>query len=72
MVDEENIDGTVLELTTTVLVEFFARAERPIPYDDLQPLTMGILQTVIEPYVDIIEEHFRQLQEEERKKQEEE
>ncbi len=72
MVDEENIDGTVLELTTTVLVEFFARAERPIPYDDLQPLTMGILQTVIEPYVDIIEEHFRQLKEEERKKQEEE
>jgi hypothetical protein len=72
MVDEENIDGTVLELTTTVLVEFFARADRPIPYDDLQPLTMGILQTVIEPYVDIIEEHFRRIQEEQRRKEQDE
>lgn len=66
MVDEENIDGTVLELTTTTLVEFFERSERPISYDELQPLTMGILQTVIEPYVDIIEQHFNRLKEEQR------
>ncbi len=69
MVDEENIDGTVLELTTSTLVEFFERSERSIPYEELQPLTMGILQTVIEPYVDIIEEHFNAIREEERKKQ---
>jgi hypothetical protein len=66
MVDEENIDGTVLDLTTSALVEFFERSERPIPYDDLQPLTMGILQTVIEPYVDIIEQHFNRLKDEQR------
>lgn len=70
MIDEESIDGTVLELTTSILVEFFKRNQRPVGYDDLQPLTMGILQTVIEPYVDIIEQHFQRLQDEERKKRE--
>jgi hypothetical protein len=65
MIDEENIDGVVLELTTTVLVHFFADAARPIPFEELQPLTMGVLQTIIEPYVEIIEQHFAQLKAEE-------
>ncbi len=64
MIDEENIDGAMMELTTSVLVEFFERVLRPIPYDKLQPLAMGILQTVIEPHVKIIEKHFAKRKEE--------
>lgn len=51
MLDEKNIDGTVLQLTTFVLQEFFAKQERSAPFEKLQPLTASILQTVFEPFV---------------------
>src|SRR3989338_358230 len=58
MVDEHNIDGTVLQLTTFVLEEFFrspAGGRREIPFDKLHPLTASILQTVFEPFLDQID-----------------
>lgn len=61
MVDEANIDGTVLQLTTFVLVEFFGQLKRPIPYEKLQPLTISILQNIIEPYLYKVEEHFARM-----------
>ena len=55
MVDEKNIDGTVLQLTTFTLEEFFkskAGGGRVIAFEKLHPLTASILQTVFEPFFD--------------------
>lgn len=51
MVDEKHIDGTVLQLTTFVLQEFFQAQKKEIAFDRLQPLTASILQTVFEPFI---------------------
>lgn len=51
MVDEQHIDGTVLQLTTFVLQEFFRAQKKEIPFEKLQPLTASILQTVFEPFI---------------------
>lgn len=51
MVDEKHIDGTVLQLTTFVLQEFFQSKKKEIPFEKLQPLTASILQTVFEPFI---------------------
>ncbi len=64
MVDEGNIDGTVLQLSTFVLVAFFDIVERPIPFEQLQPLTIKILQDVIEPHMEVMERYFSKLKEE--------
>ncbi len=56
LLDNENIDGTVLQLTTFVLQEFFAEHERSIDFEKLQALTAGILQTVFEPFLHHLEE----------------
>lgn len=61
MVDEGNIDGAVLQLTTFVLVDFFREAGTPIPYEELQPLTIKILQDILEPYMELMEKHFAAL-----------
>ncbi len=61
MVDEGNIDGTVLQLATFVLVDFFDNNNRPVPYDQLQPLTIKILQDVIQPHMDVMEAYFARL-----------
>ena len=58
MVDEHNIDGTVLQLATFILQEFFKTPEggsRSAPFDSLQGLSMSILQTVFEPFLDLLE-----------------
>ncbi|MBP9773951.1 MAG: hypothetical protein KBD00_04995 [Candidatus Peribacteraceae bacterium] len=55
LVDANNIDGTVLQLTTFVLVEFFEQSKRPVAFEQLQPLTVSVLQTLIEPYMAHIE-----------------
>ncbi len=64
MVDEDNIDGTVLQLATFVLVDFFEQQEMTIPFDELQPLTIKILQDVIEPHMETMEKYFARLREE--------
>lgn len=51
MVDEKHIDGTVLQLTTFVLQEFFQTQKKDVPFGKLQPLTASILQTVFEPFI---------------------
>lgn len=61
MVDENNIDGTVLQLATFVLVDFFEHRERPLPFEQLQPLTIKILQDVIEPHMEMMEAYFAKL-----------
>ncbi len=66
MVDENNIDGTVLQLATFVLVDFFGHHKRPVPFDQLQPLTIKILQDVIEPHMDVMEAYFARLKAEEK------
>lgn len=58
MVDAHNIDGTVLQLATFILQEFFKTPDggsRTAPFDSLQGLSMSILQTVFEPFLDQIE-----------------
>lgn len=58
MVDEANIDGTVLQLTTFILQEFFgssAGGGRTASFDSLQSLSVSILQTVFEPFLHLAE-----------------
>ena len=51
MVDEAHVDGTILQLTTFVLQEFFQIRRKDVPFEKLQPLTASILQTVFEPFI---------------------
>lgn len=61
MVDENNIDGTVLQLATFVLVDFFEQHKRLVPFEQLQPLTIKILQDVVEPHMDVMEAYFARI-----------
>jgi len=51
MIDEAHVDGTILQLTTFVLQEFFQNRRKDVPFEKLQPLTASILQTVFEPFI---------------------
>lgn len=51
MIDERNIDGTVLQLTTFVLQDFFEMHRKSVEFTELQPLTASILQSVFQPFV---------------------
>lgn len=51
IVDEGNIDGTVLQLTTFVLEEFLKAHGKAPAFPDLQRVTVGILQSVFESYM---------------------
>ncbi len=51
MIDDRNIDGTVLQLTTFVLQDFFGSRNRSAPFEKIQPLTASILQSVFEPFI---------------------
>ncbi len=58
MIDQHNIDGTVLQLTTFILQEFFASesgGRRKAPFESLQGLSVSILQTVFEPFLDLVD-----------------
>lgn len=55
IVDDENIDGTVLQLATFVLSEYFTKNKKPIPFEQLHPLTGSMLQLVFEPFLHHIE-----------------
>ncbi len=71
MVDEGNIDGTVLQLTTFVLVDYFEHHDRSADYEKLQPLTIKILQDVIEPHMETMETYFAKIREEKQSSDEE-
>ncbi len=51
MVDEKNIDGSVLQLTTFVLQDFFEERKKAMPFEKLQPLTASIMQAVLQPFM---------------------
>lgn len=51
MIDDRNIDGTVLQLTTFVLQEFFQKRGKDVAFEKAQPLAASILQSVFEPFV---------------------
>jgi hypothetical protein len=51
MIDDKNIDGSVLQLTTFVLQRFFETRKKAVKFEKLQPLTASILQTVFEPFI---------------------
>lgn len=51
IVDEGNIDGTVLQLTTFVLEEFLKGHGMAVPFPDLQRVTISILQSVFEGHM---------------------
>ena len=54
MVDEGNLDGTVLQLATFTLQDFFKQKNdgRSPVFDQLYPVAGAILQTVFEPFMD--------------------
>lgn len=58
MPDDANIDGSVLQITTFVLIDFFRENKKDVAYDDMQPLTIKILQDIIEPHVETMERYF--------------
>jgi len=51
MIDEKNVDGTVLQLATFVLQEFFQKRGKETPFEKIQPLTASILQAVLQPFI---------------------
>lgn len=58
MVDSHSIDGTVLQLATFILQEFFKSEDgggRSAQFEQLHGLTISILQTVFEPFLDLTE-----------------
>lgn len=64
MIDENNIDGSVLQLTTFVLVDYFTLLGRLVSYEDLEPLTIKILQDILEEHLSTMEKYFKALREE--------
>ncbi len=55
VVDDDAMDGTVLQLATFVMQEFFAiklPKKEELPFEQLHPLTAAILQSVLEPFMD--------------------
>jgi hypothetical protein len=51
IIDERNIDGTVLQLTTFVLQEFLEEHGKPVEFEKLQPVAIDILQSVLAPHI---------------------
>jgi len=65
LVDEERIDGAVLQLAVFVLEEFFEKRGKALAYEKAQPLTASILQTVFEPFMGAVEKKEIESREEE-------
>jgi len=51
LLDDKHVDGSVLQLTTFILQEFFKNEEKELSFEKAQPLTASILQTVFEPFL---------------------
>ena len=61
MVDEGNIDGTVLQLATFVMKDYLAGKDMKTPFEKIQPLTANILQAVFEPFLPAAKKAFLDL-----------
>jgi len=62
MIDEKNIDGTVLQLTTFVVKDFFHSSNKKVEFEKIQPLTASILQAVFEPFLSTVKQAYLQKQ----------
>ncbi|MBM3231735.1 hypothetical protein FJZ28_05455 [Candidatus Peregrinibacteria bacterium] len=51
LIDDRNIDGTVLQLATFILQRYCEQHRKSAEYENLQPLTASILQTVFGPFI---------------------
>ncbi len=51
IVDDSNIDGTVLQLTTFVLQTFLTDHKKTASFENLQQLSIGVLQSLFTPYM---------------------
>lgn len=51
MVEDNNIDGTILQLTAFVLEEFLKSHDKSVPFENLQTIAAGILQSLFQPHV---------------------
>ncbi len=51
LVDETNIDGTVLQLTTFVLQSFLEEHGKPSQFETVQKLSIGVLQSLFTPHM---------------------
>lgn len=51
LLDEKNIDGTLLQLATFIVQDFFKSRQKNLPFESIQPMTASILQTVLAPYI---------------------
>ncbi len=71
MIDEKNLDGTVLQLTTFVLQEFFNQQQKSAPFEKIQPLTASILQTVFQPFIAKVRKAYLEEAKESKPKEEE-
>lgn len=49
LVDDQNIDGTILQLSSFVLQEFLSGQDKSVPFENLQQLSAGILQSLFTP-----------------------
>lgn len=51
IVDDANIDGTVLQLTTFVLQTFLQDHQKNAAFESVQQLSIGVLQSLFTPYM---------------------
>ncbi|PIR52607.1 hypothetical protein COU76_05535 [Candidatus Peregrinibacteria bacterium CG10_big_fil_rev_8_21_14_0_10_49_10] len=58
MIDEKNVDGTVLQLATFIVKDFFQSHGRNVAFEKVQPLTASILQSVFEPFIERVQKAF--------------
>jgi hypothetical protein len=49
--DEKNMDGSVLQLTSFVLQEYFMKEGKSTEFEKVQPLAASILQSLFAPYL---------------------
>lgn len=72
MIDEKNIDGSVLQLTTFVVKDFFVVHGKALPFEKIQPLTASILQAVFEPFMKEVKKAFLEAAEKEKDEEDDE
>lgn len=70
MLDDKNVDGTILQLTTFVLQEFFQKRQKEVAFEKLQPLTASILQTVFGPFIPSVRKLLLEQAEDHRRREE--
>lgn len=51
IVEDNNIDGTILQLTTFVLQTFLEENKKSASFENLQKLSIGVLQSLFTPYM---------------------